>query len=83
METESTLYFFLRCQNYTTLRTALMTDLKNINDGIMSLNEKDLLHVILYGDNNFDNNMNVSTLTATINFIKVSERFGKLFFNYY
>ena len=46
--TESTLHFFLRCQNYTTLRAALMTDLKNINDGIMPLNESDLLHVILY-----------------------------------
>ena len=48
LETESILHFFLRCQNYTTLRRALMTDLKNINDTIMSLNENDLLHVILY-----------------------------------
>ena len=31
LETEST-HFFLRCQNYTTLRRVLMTDLKNIND---------------------------------------------------
>ena len=30
LETESTLHFFLRCQNYTTLRRALMTDFKNI-----------------------------------------------------
>ena len=28
LEIESTLYFFLRCQNYTTLRRAFMTDLK-------------------------------------------------------
>ena len=42
LETESTLQFFLRCQNYTTLRRALMTDLKNINDAIMSLNESEL-----------------------------------------
>ena len=27
-----------------------MTDLKNINDAIMSLNESDLLHVMLYGN---------------------------------
>ena len=27
---------------------ALMTDLRNINDPIMSFNESDLLHVILY-----------------------------------
>ena len=37
LETESTLHFFLRYQNYTTLCRALMTDLKNINDTIMSM----------------------------------------------
>ena len=54
-----------------------MTDLNNINDAIMSLNESDLLYVILYGNNNFDNNMNISILTATIKFIKDSERFDQ------
>ena len=39
-----------------------MTDLKNISDTIMSLNENELLHVILYGNKNFDNNMNISFL---------------------
>ena len=80
LETESTLHFFLRCQNYTTLRRALMTDLKNINDAIMSLNESDLLHVMLYGSKNFDNNMNISILTATIKFIKNTERFDQPLF---
>ena len=51
-----------------------MTELKNINDAIMSLNENDLLHVIMYGNKNFDNNINVGMLTATIKFIKDSER---------
>ena len=51
-----TLYFFLCCQNYTTLRRALVTDLKNINDIIMSLTEIDLLLVILYRNKNFGNN---------------------------
>ena len=57
-----------------------MTDLKNINDAIMSLNESDLLYVILYGNKNFDNNMNISILTATIRFIKNSERFDQPLF---
>ena len=80
LETESTLQFFLRCQNYTTLRRALIIDLKNINDTFMSLNENDLPHVTLYRNKNFDNNMNTSMLTATIKFIKVSERFDQPFF---
>ena len=59
----------MRCQNYTTLRRVLMNELKNVNDAIISLNDK-----------NFDNNMNVRILTATIKFIKDSERFGQLLF---
>ena len=77
LETESTLVFFLWCQNYTTLCRALMTNLKNINDVIMSLNESDLLHIMLYGSKKFDNNINVSMLTATIKFIKDTGRFDQ------
>ena len=40
------IHFFLRCQNYTTLRRVLTTELKNIDAAIMSLNENDL-HVII------------------------------------
>ena len=57
-----------------------MTDLKNVNDTNMSLNEKDLLHLMLYGSKNFDNNMKISILTATIKFIKDTERFDQLLF---
>ena len=57
-----------------------MSDLENINDAIMSLNESDLLHVILCGNKNFDNNINISILTATIKFIKDTERFDQPFF---
>ena len=57
-----------------------MSDLENINDAIMSLNESDLLHVILCGNKNFDNNINISILTATIKFIKDTERFNQPLF---
>ena len=51
-----------------------MTELKNSNDLIMSFNENDLLHVIMYGNNNFDNT-NLRIITATIKFFKDSKRF--------
>ena len=57
-----------------------MNDFQNINDAIMSLNESDLLHVMLYGSKNFDNNMNISILTATIKFIKNTETFDQPLF---
>ena len=78
LETEST----VRYQNYTTSGRVPMTDLKNINDTIMPLNENDPLHIILYV-NKFDNKANMSILTVTIIFINVCERFDQLFFNYY
>ena len=31
-----------------------MTELKNINETIISLSENDLLHVIMYGNKNFE-----------------------------
>ena len=64
-----------------------MTELKNMDDAIMSLNENDLLYDAMYGNKSFNNNMNMSILTATTKFIhgvnsmiypwfiKVSERF--------
>ena len=57
-----------------------MTDLKNINDAIMSVNESDLLHVMLYGGNKFNNNINTSILTATIKFIKDTGRLDQPLF---
>ena len=57
-----------------------MTDLTDINDDILSLNESDLLQVISYRNKNFDNSMNISILTATIKFIKDTERFDQPLF---
>ena len=54
-----------------------MTDLKNINDAIMSLNESDLLHLMLYGSKNFDNNLNVSIRTGTKKLTKDTEKFDQ------
>ena len=44
----------------------------------MSLNESDLFQVLLDGNKNFDNNMNISILTAIIKFIKDTERVLKV-----
>ena len=46
----------------------------------MSLNENDLLHVIIYGNKNFDNNMNINMLTAAIKFVKLFGRFDQALF---
>ena len=66
------------CQNYTTIRRILLTEVKNVNDAIMYLNKNDLLHVTMHGNKNFDNNMNIRT--SAIKFSKDSERFDQPLF---
>ena len=77
LETESTDpgRFFLRCQNYVSFRTVLMNELSSINSGIISLRPSALLEVILYGDKMLIDNSNQQILTATINYIKNTQRF--------
>ena len=43
----------------------------------MFLNKNNLLHVILCGNKNFDNNMNISVQKAAIIFIKDFETFDQ------
>ena len=74
LETKTTLNSFLPCQNYTTIRSALMTKIKNINHAIMYSSENDLLLVVMYG---------IYTVNAAIKFIENSELFGQSFFNQY
>ena len=64
LETESTLLFFLYAAKITLLYAGpLWLFKKNIN-----VFECKWLRVILHGNKNFDNNMNISIPTATINF---------------
>ena len=78
-ETEDTEHYFLRCQNNLSFRTTLMNDLNNINTAIASLNPNDLLRLINYGDS-FNRETNCKILTASIKFIKDTQRFEKSLF---
>ena len=80
LETEDTEHYFLRCQNNISFRTTLMDDLNNINTAIASLNSNDFLRVILYGDNSFNKETNCKILTASIKFLKDTQRIEKSLF---
>ena len=80
LETESTDHFFLSCQNYVSFRTAIMNEFSSINPGIISLRPSALLEVILYGDKMLSDNSNQQILTATINYIKNTQRFEQSLF---
>ena len=51
-----------------------------MNTAIASLNSTDLLRVILSGDESFNKETNCRILTASIKFIKDTQRFEKSLF---
>ena len=75
LETETTAHFFLRCRNYTDVRSTLMKELYRIDNSITSRQPNELLRIILYGDCKFKHNVNKRILIATIQFIKNNNRF--------
>ena len=60
--------------------TTLMNELSNVINAIYSLNLTDVIGVILYGDNCFDNVTNFKIITAAIKFIKTTKRFEEAHF---
>ena len=74
LESESTTHFFLRCQNFTDLRKCLMNKLIKIDSCILTLDEKSLTKLLLYGDDRYDCKINKSIILASINFIHSSKR---------
>ena len=64
--------FFLRCRKNTIYRTTLTNELSNVGNTITSLKQNDILHVILYGDKNFDNDNNQNMMgTKTLKAIEI------------
>ena len=57
-----------------------MNEFSSINPGIISLRPSALLEVILYGDKMLNDNSNKQILTATINYIKNTQRFEQSLF---
>ena len=57
-----------------------MNKLSSVNSGIISLRPSALLEVILYGDKMLSDNSNQQILTATINYIKNTQRFEQSLF---
>lgn len=71
LETECTGHFFLHCHNYTSLRTILMNESRDINSSLASCSCNDILGVILCGDKRFNSCMKKRILPATIKYIKI------------
>ena len=80
-DTETTTYFFLHCPSFHTPRQTLFSNIRNINEQILSHGEDQLIQMFLYGNPNFNLTVNRLILNATIEYLISTERFKCPLFN--
>ena len=80
LKTEDTEHYLLHCHHFTPLRINLMNSVNSVLYNFESLSDIDKKEILLYSDPRLDNNKNRIIAEATLNYIKVFERFsGSLF----
>ena len=77
LESESTIQFFLRCQNFTDLCECLMNEIIKTDSSIYTVNKKYFTKSLLYGDGRYDGKINKSIILASIKFIFSSKLFDE------
>ena len=78
LEIEDTLHYLLHCRHFSVHRRDLMNSVKSVFNNFESLPDNAKKDVLLYGDSLLDHNQSKIIIQATINYIKVSERFSEL-----
>ena len=73
-------YYFRHCRFYNSNQATLMNDLKNIFICFSTVSHNNLISLVLYGVDKFDDIKNRKILMPTIRFIKNSQRFDEQFF---
>ena len=77
LEVESVSHYFLRCRRYDQLRSILKNELNTIDRIILNFPDNELVNLLLYGNDKFDNETNTKILTCSIKYIIDSERFSE------
>ena len=80
LETEDTLHYLLHCHHFSMYHEDLMNSVKSFYNNFESLSDNAKKDILLYGDPFLDQNKNKLILEATINYIKISERFSESLF---
>ena len=71
---ETTTHFFLHCPNFHTPRQTLLSNIRNINDQILSCGEDQLIQAFLYGNPNCNLTVYRFILNTTIEYIILTEQ---------
>ena len=76
LESETTNHFLLPCTSFSDLRKMLLLDgIIDLIGNISNLHDTKLVNILLFGDDTFSIDTNLSILKLTISFLKDSERF--------
>ena len=77
---ETTTHFLLHCQYFIEHRRTLFESINPIleKNNLFRLVDKDIVHLLLYGNATFKLEENQTILKATINFIRKTSRFSKI-----
>ena len=80
IEAKTTTHYFLRCHFHGSIWATLMNDLEIILIPFSTVCDNNLISLLLYGDDTFDETKNRKILMSTIRFIKDSQRFDEQLF---
>ena len=75
LESETTNHYLLRCSFFTQHRKLLLDNIVELIGSISNHTDAKLVHLLLYGNECFSVDINLSILKLTVSFIKASERF--------
>ena len=76
-EPETTAHFLLRCQNHVMNRSKLLKNVYNLDQTLRNYDDDHLIHILLYGSEKFNFNLNKDIIKLTICYLKDTERFDE------
>ena len=76
-ELETTAHFLLRCQNHVMNRSKLLKNVCNLDQALRNYDDDHLNHILLYGSEKFNFNLNEDIIKLTICYLKDTEHFDE------
>ena len=73
---ETTIHFFLRCENFNIEKQTLFDKVATIDANILTENEDSIVNILLFGKPNSENSFNKAMLNVSVEYILSTERFS-------
>ena len=74
---ETTAHYLLRCHLFSNQRLKLLDNINQLDNTMLTLSEKEIINILLYGSPAYSFFINNNILALTIDFLKSTKRFDK------